>query len=88
MPEFFREHDGSRNNWTSEGTTARFVDACNAREAEGADFTFVAKSAAAHLRQSINRSRTFSRLISVSGALTLADPHRWTAIRGPRSLPC
>jgi hypothetical protein len=46
MTEFFRKNHGGSDNWTCQSTATGFVNPGNARGASGAEFFFVAKSAA------------------------------------------
>jgi hypothetical protein len=47
VPEFFREDDGCRYDWTRQRATPRFVDARDRGDAKGAELSFMPESAAA-----------------------------------------
>ena len=92
MTEFFGENHCGRDDWARQCTPARLVNSSDARDSDGAQFSFVTKSAAPIHRQKLsadctNFHRNFLRQQAPSGNLR----NLWIEIRVTRaqpSLPC
>jgi hypothetical protein len=56
MTKFFRKNYSSGHNWTRQGATPSFINPGDLRNASGAQFFFVTKSASPiHLRKSFGK---------------------------------
>ena len=89
VPEFFRKDNGGGDYRAGQRASAGFINADEAGKADRAQSTFVAKTAAAHLRKCSHRFRRWHDCFERRRCANLCEVRlRRATIREPRSLPC